>query len=127
MADESIFFQSGDITVTNARFIVGAQTFAMRGITSVQGIETPASYTWPIILVLVGLLMALSFFGGVIGVGIFGLLFLAAGIWLITRRKPTFAVVLRTAGGEVTAYQSKDRDYISQIIRALNDSIISHG
>jgi len=113
--------------VTNARFIVGAQTFAMRGITSVQGIETPASYGWPALLSLLGLLMALGLFSGAIGLGVFGVLILAAGIWLFTRQKPTFAVVLRTAGGEVTAYQSKNRDHIAEIIRALNDAIISHG
>ena len=33
--DESVFFQDGDIMVTNARFVVGARTFAIRGITSV--------------------------------------------------------------------------------------------
>jgi hypothetical protein len=128
MADESTFFQSRGIAVTNARFIVGAQTFAMHGITSVQGVETPASYGWPALLTLVGLIiMALSLFGGEIGVGVFGVLLFAAGIWLFTRQKPKFAVVLRTAGGEVTAYESRNRDHIAEIIRALNEAIISHG
>jgi hypothetical protein len=127
MADETTFFQSGGIAVTNARFIVGAQTFAMRGITSVEGVEQSASYTWPVILALLGFVMAISLFSGEIGLGIFGLLLLAAGIWLITRQKPTFSVVLRTAGGEVTAYQSKSRDHIAEIIHALNQAIISHG
>ena len=127
MADESTFFQSRGIAVTNARFIVGAQTFAMRGITSVQGVETPASYGWPALVTLLGLVMALSLFGSEIGLGVFGMLLFAAGIWLFTRQKPTFAVVLRTAGGEVTAYASRNRDHIAEIIRALNEAIISHG
>jgi hypothetical protein len=127
MAEETTFFQSGDIAVTNARFIVGAQTFAMRGITSVQGIEQSPSYVAPVILALLGLILALNLFSGEIGLGILGLLILAASIWLFTRRKPTFAVVLRTAGGELTAYQSKKRDHIAEIIHALNQAIISHG
>ena len=128
MADESTFFQSRGIAVTNARFIVGAQTFAVRGITSVQGVETPASYGWPALLTLLGLvIMALSLFGGEVGVGVFGVLLFAAGIWLFTRQKPKFAVVSRTAGGEVTAYESRNRDHIAEIIRALNEAIISHG
>ena len=127
MADESTFFQSGDIAVTNARFIVGAQTFAMRGITSVQGVETPATYVGPVILALLGLIMAASLFNGSIGLGIVGVLILAADICIFIRRKTTFAVVLRTAGGEVTAYQSTNREHIAQIIRALNEAIISHG
>ena len=128
MANESVFFQSGDITVTNARFIVGAQTFAMRGITSVQGVETSASYTSTVIVALLGVIIAFVGFGNsTIGLGILGILLIAAGIWLGIRQRPTFAVVLRTAGGEVTAYQSKNRDHISQIIQALNNAIISHG
>jgi hypothetical protein len=61
------------------------------------------------------------------GVGVFGVLLFAAGIWLFTRQKPKFAVVLRTAGGDVTAYESRNRDHIAEIIRALNEAIISHG
>ena len=113
--------------MTNARFIVGAQTFAMRGITSVQGVETPATYVGPVILALLGLIMAASLFNGSIGLGIVGVLILAADICIFIRRKTTFAVVLRTAGGEVTAYQSTNREHIAQIIRALNEAIISHG
>jgi hypothetical protein len=127
MADETTFFQSGDIAVTNARFIARAQTFAMRGITSVEGVETPANYVGPVILSVLGLIMATGLLTGAIALGIFGLLILAGGIWLFTRQKPKFAVVLRTAGGEVTAYQNTDREQIAQIIRALNEAIVSNG
>ena len=127
MTTETTFFQSGDVTVTNARFMVGAQTFAMRGITSVQGVETPASYTALVFVILVGVVFTIAGFASAIGLAVFGVLLAAGGIWLCFRQKPTYAVVLRTAGGEVTAYQSKDRDYIFQVIQALNDSIISHG
>ena len=71
--------------------------------------------------------MAFSLLAGEISLGIFGLLILAGGFWIFTRLKPTFAVVLRTAGGEVTAYQSKNSDHIAEIIDALNQAIISHG
>ena len=127
MADETTFFQSGDITVTNARFIVGAQTFAMRGVTSVEGVETPVSYAAPVFIVIFGLVLALAGFSGSVFLAIVGILVIAAGVAIAIRRKATFAVVLRTAGGEITAYQSFDRAYISSIIQALNDSIISHG
>lgn len=127
MAEETTFFQSGDIAVTNARFVVGAQTFAMRGITSVQGVKRSAGYAAPIIMAAFGLALVVGFFVGVAGLGVFGLLILAADIWLFTRRRPIFAVVLRTAGGELTAYESKNRDQIASIIDALNQAIISHG
>ena len=127
MAEESTFFRSGNIVVTNARFVVGSQTFAMRGITSVQGVETPVSYIIPVLVGLLGLVLAVNLFrNGSFG-GIIGILILAAAIWMAVRQKPTFAVVLRTAGGEVTAYKSTNRDFIAQIIKALNEAIISHG
>lgn len=127
MTDETTFFQSGEVTVTNARFIVGTQTFAMRSITSVQGVETPASYTALVFVILVGVYLAITGFASSIGLAIVGVFLVAGGIWFCFRQRPTYAVVLRTAGGEVTAYQSNDRDYIFQVIQALNDSIISHG
>jgi hypothetical protein len=125
--EELIFFHSENIAVTNARFIVGAQTFAMRGITSVEGVETPVSYSGAAALGLVGLVMFMNLFNGGIFIGVMGLLIIAAAIWLIKQKKPTYAVVLRTAGGEVTAYQSADRKHIAQIIQALNQAMISHG
>ena len=127
MAEEITFFQGENIIVTNARFVVGAQTFAMRGITSVEGVEIPASFVAPVIGILLGLIMALNLFNGGIGLGIIGVLIFAAAICLAIYRKSTFVVVLRTAGGEVTAYQSTDKNYIAQIIRALNEAIISQG
>src|SRR5271154_3076624 len=128
MSAETIFFQEGEILVTNARFVVGSQTFAMRTITSVKGEMTPANYVGAILLIIIGLIIALiAFLNLVIVVGIFGVLVLAAGIWIASKRKPIYAVVLTTAGGEITAHASKDWSYISQIIEALNQSIISHG
>jgi hypothetical protein len=39
--DERTFFQCEDIAVTNSRFVVGAQTFALSNITSVKATEQP--------------------------------------------------------------------------------------
>jgi hypothetical protein len=142
--DESVFFRSGNILVTNARFVVGAKTFAMRGITSVEAVESDSSElaekqsgnaVGPIftgtglLIIAVGLICWLmfdfSFFVAVVA-GIIGFLMLVVGASFV-KMKRAFKIVLKTAGGEVTAYQSFDRNHIFQIIRALNDSIISHG
>ena len=45
MTGVSTYFRSGNIAVTNARFKIGAQTFAMRGIASVEGVETPVAFS----------------------------------------------------------------------------------
>jgi len=142
--DESVFFRSGDIMVTNARFVVGAKTFAMRGITSVEVVEkdevveTQPGSSWPqavggvgfIFSILVGFLCWLVFdtsFWVLVGAAVIGVLMILAAALLSTKWKRAFKIVLKTAGGDVTAYQSFDRGHISQISRALNDSIIAHG
>jgi hypothetical protein len=127
MPEESTFFQNGNITVTNARFIVAAHTFAIRGVTSVEGVETPASYGGAALAILLGLIMSIAIFTGGYAIGIVGLVLLVIGIALAINRKSKFAVVLRTAGGEVTAYESPDRHLVAQIIRALNEAIIAGG
>ena len=141
--EESVFFQSGGIMVTNARFVVGAKTFAMRGITSVEVVESdevaerqpgnvlpPAITGAGLVIIVVGLLCWLLYdfsFWVAVGAGIVGTFMIIVAASLATQLKRAFKIVLKTAGGEVTAYQSFDRGHISQIIRALNDSIISHG
>ena len=127
MSDEKVFFERGETTVTSARFIVGAQTFAMQGITSVQGIETPPGYALPAIMVVIGVGAGLSGLGRSVGLVAFGVAFSAFGVLVGFLRKSTYAVVLRTAGGEVVACRSKDRGYMLQVIQALNDAIVSRG
>ena len=143
------FFQGGDIVVTNARFVVGAKTFAMRGITSVEVVESeevveiksadPTASVLAGVFTLAGLLIIgagfycwISFefsflvvsIAGVIGLVMLGV---AGSPNFINYKKRAFKIVLKTAGGEVTAYKSFDREHISQIDNALNDSIISSG
>jgi hypothetical protein len=130
---ETVFFQSNDITVTNARFIVGAQTFAMRGITSVQGIRRSPSYGGPVVLIVVGMLFLFPMGNGiqekdtrsVVGFGLLAFILSITGILWSVWKKPTFEVVLRTSGGEVVAYSSLSQSYVSEIINALNQSIVS--
>ena len=139
---ETVFFQNETIMVTNARFVVGAKTFALSGITSVEVVEAdevveqqPGDIK-PLILtglglvsIVVGIICTMNGFGyGVLIVaGIIGVPILVGGALLSTQVKRAFKIVLKTASGEVTAYQSFDRAHISRINRALNDSIVSHG
>jgi hypothetical protein len=137
-ADESVFFQSGDVLVTNARFVIGAKTFAMRGITSVEVVESKEAVKLRansgdfvligigLVIIAIGVIFKMYGFGfGVLIItGIIGLLMLIIGAFP-ARVMRIFKVVLKTAGGDVIAYQSFDGNHISQIVRALNDSIVS--
>ena len=128
MNEERVFFQETEITVTNARFVVGSQTFAMRNITSVRAEKVEAKLEHPGYLMLVGVVIALiGFFGAGIPVGVIGIAMLAGGIYWAWNQDGTFAVVLTTSAGEVSAYQSNDRQLIAGIVKALNDSIVARG
>jgi hypothetical protein len=142
---ERVFFQGVEILVTNARFVVGAKTFAVRGITSVEIVKAEQDTDRPGIMCAASRGIAAVVFLAMIGLGlglwlgddfsfwvVIGLGTVGFGIWHIVysasiQRKPVFRILLKTAGGEIMGYQSFDRNHVSQIILALNDSIISNG
>jgi hypothetical protein len=122
MAEQS-FLDEGGVTVTNSRFIVSGQTYAMSGITSVKALTRKPSRKGPIILVAIGLLAMLAGKEAVV----VGLLFLAGGtVWWILH-KPTYIVVLHSASGEAEALTSKDGGFISRAVNALNQAIVARG
>jgi hypothetical protein len=123
---ERAFFQGVEILVTNARFVVGAKTFAMKGVTSVQGVKRPVDYKAQFVLIIVGGLLTAAGFGDSLWFLIIGLPILVIGIQACIAVKASYAVILTTSDGEVTAYSSLDANYISKIVNALNESIIAN-
>jgi len=122
MAEEKTFFQYEDVTVTNTRFMVGAQTFAMSNITSVKASKQDPNRLWPIVLIVIGVL-AMVGDGSVAVVGIFG----GSGVIWLVMQKTMYHVMLTTAGGETSALRSEQKDYIEKVVKALNDAIVSRG
>lgn len=128
MSTEKQYFQHEDVTVTSTRFIVGPQTFAMRNITSVNSLEVEPNAKPPFYLLMLGLFVALVGFGNSsIWAGVLGLGIIAYSVNWFWKQRPTFAVILTTAGGEVNAYESQSHNLISDIVAALNLSIVERG
>ncbi len=128
MSDEKVFFKQSGITITNARFIVDSQTFAIRNITSVKAERVKqdnAGLGW---MVGIGMLLVLIGLGGS-GAGfiIFGVLLAGLGFVLIWKQKDLYAVSLATSAGEVKAYKCEDKQLISGIVAGLNDAITHNG
>ena len=122
--EEKVFFAQGPVSVSNSRFIVHGQTYAMNGVTSVrQAVNNPSRF-WPLVLGFFDLIIML---GGSAGAIIFGGLLLGLAIYWWTRQKPDWIVVLSSSSGETRALSSKDRVFIDGVIQALNDSIIHRG
>jgi hypothetical protein len=121
--EEKVFFDSNGVSVSNARFIVHGQTYAMNGVTSVKQAVTHPSRLGPIVLGIIGLIVLTSGGNGVIWGGI---LLAVTVLWWI-KQKPEWIVVLNSSSGETQALTSEDRSYISGVIEALNQSIIHRG
>jgi len=123
MAEEKTFFQYEDVTVTNARFMVASQTFAMNNITSVKASREDPKRLWPIVLIVVGVLLAVA---GSTNMAI-GLVIGGAGAAWLLLQKTMYHVMLTTAGGETSALSSKEREYIEKVVQALNEAIVARG
>jgi hypothetical protein len=121
--EEKVFFSHNGVSVSNARFIVHGQTYAMNGVTSVKQAVKEPSRLGPVILGVIGLIALLNGGNGII----FGVALLAATVLWWMRQKPEWIVVLNSSSGETQALTSEDRSYISGVIEALNQSIIHRG
>ena len=120
---EQTFFNENGVTVTNSRFITPGQTYAMSGVTSIRKLKITPSYKAPIITAIIGFI-SLGFGDSGIAIGI--LLIIGAIAWFILN-KPTFVVVLSSASGEQKALSSKDEEFISRVVNALNEAIVARG
>lgn len=119
--DERIFFEYEDVKVTSARFVSGGQTFAMTNVTSVKPYEQKPSRLGGIIVLGIGLIiMAASNF-------IVGLLIAAAAAFHLYQQKTIFHILLATSAGETKALVTYQREYLNQVIAALNDAIVYRG
>lgn len=122
-APETVFFDGGGITVTNTRFVVPGQTYAMASVTSVRYLEKPQSW------IMGAVCGALAIWWLTIGTFMIPLVVVFAGISSLAlwRGRPRYDVILSTAAGEVRALSSHERGDVRQVVKALNDAIIFRG
>lgn len=124
---ETTFFREAGVTITNARFIVPAQTYAMSGITSVKMFRETPNLVFPILMLVVGALLCLGSIGSSAGAATFGAVVAAVGIALIATAKSKYHVLLKTASGEAQALTSPDVAFIRRVVEGLNASIVHRG
>lgn len=121
--EEQTFFNQGNVSVSNSRFIVDGQTYAMSNVTSVKSGYTEPSRGGSIVCGIIGL-MCLFGSGWVF---IVGLVLLAIAIFIWFSAKARYSVILNTSSGENQALISEDQSYIANVITSLNDAIVSRG
>ena len=118
--DETTFFEYEGVRVTNTRFIVEGQTFAMNNITSVKPLEQKPNRLLPGLLIAIGVLPALN---GAYG----GLVLSAIGIAWWAMQKTVYHIMLHTAGGETSALKTFQKEYLQKVVTALNNAIVHRG
>ena len=124
-AGEKSYFANGGVQITNKRAIFHSKTYAMRNISSVSLGRIPASRKVGILIALAGIAI-----GGCAGAAeaweglAFGLLVVGVGALAAWLPKDRFVVQLSSSSGEIRALVSKDRDFASGIVNALNEAII---
>lgn len=119
--EERIFFEYGDVKVTSSRFINGGQTYAMNNVTSVKPYEKKPNRTGGVIVLLIGLIIMFN------SSLITGLLITAAAAYYLYQQKTIYQILLATSAGETTALVTYQRDYMSDVIAALNNAIVHRG
>lgn len=118
--DETTFFEYESVRVTNTRFIVDGQTFAMNNITSVKPMEKKPNRVVPIVLIVLGVLPAIN--------GAYaGLVLSAIGAIWFAMQKTVYHIMLHTAGGETSALKTNQKEYLQQVVTALNNAIVHRG
>ena len=117
---ERIFFEYEGVKVTNARFVVDGQTFAMSNVTSVKTTEKKPNRLWPSIFILARIV-------GLFTQPIGGMLVLAIAAFWLFKQRTLYYVVLRTAGAETNALTTDQKPYLDKVAAALNEAIIYRG
>ncbi|MCC5883800.1 MAG: hypothetical protein JJU25_14360 [Halomonas sp.] len=121
--EEKVFFNQGNVSVSNSRFIVDGQTYAMSNVTSVKSGFIPPDRGAAKIIALIGL--GCLFGSGWVFVAGIAALVIAVLVWIGNKEK--YSVILNTSSGENQALVSEDESYITKIISSLNEAIVSRG
>lgn len=116
--EEQTFFDHDGVQVTNARFVVDANTYAVRNITSTAAWTKPRQW-------IAGAICAIAGLAAMAGAPPIGIFFLILGGLFFYFGRPVHYVRLHTSGGEVKAVKSYDIEYVRQIVAALNNAIVS--
>ena len=137
MGKETIFMDSGGVKVTNARVIVNGDTYSLANVTSCkaryhqhEGIHKGKAFLKKLTIVLG---FALGIFVGIKTENIIAAIaiILAAVIGALFIKSKykyrTYSIYFGSASGEQEAVNSANESFINEIVRAVNEAIVSRG
>ena len=127
-SEETVYYQDEKVRITNSRAVIGDKTFAMANITSVAAEVTRGNYLLPVLLLPAGLCTAsIGLLSDEQSIFVVGIIFILAAFAVSGQAKNRYSVTIGSASGESNALTSTDKDYISDIVEAMNEAIIQRG
>ena len=134
MAEEHSFLNDGGVYVSNTRVVIQGTTYATANITSVRKHMVPAKNGCAVTLAVVGALGAVGGLTSALGEGssdwtpfaVCTVLLIVGILWFRSLR-PTFHVMLATAGGERQGLTSQDEEVVDRVTGAIADAIVHRG
>ncbi len=116
------------VRITGTRAIFGSTTYSMANISSVSTAEEPAKRSGGIVTAIIGLiLLIIGASAGWSWLLIGGIILLLIGALVAWAAKGKYHVRISSASGEAIALSSNDREYITKVVFALNEAIVSRG
>lgn len=131
--DEKTFYESDNVKVTSARFIVNNQTYALSSVNSIKvcEVDVTSSPAAPALLVAGGIVWMLFLIFSKAGIIYYiqPIALIVGGFYLAIRikKKLEYRVVLTTSSGENAALRSNSKQEITLVEKALNDAIVYRG
>jgi len=130
MEDEKTLFEKTGVKVTTKRAIIGAKTYAMSDITSVN-MKSKAPSPVGFIMKMAGfptLVCALVLWSSERGPAytllVIFLLLVVVGYFIYRNARTRYAVIIGSSSGESNALQSDDEAFIENVVTAVNDAIV---
>jgi len=119
MAEEKVFLDEKGVKVTNARFITFGKTHSMAGVTAVSSYIIKPNRKRPLIVALVGVIIAIFHWSGFI--------FIAGAVAYWFLQKNNYTLTLSSASGSDDALTDPDKDFILRVVDAVNEAIVFRG
>ncbi len=124
--DEKPIYKDDVVTVTRTRIVVRSQTYALSGVTAISNRRKEANKMWPMIMAAAGAIILLGGLqGGGTAIIVAGAMVGGMGVLWYRSVSTKFGVVLTTKAGDTEVLTSDDEDWISNVISALNDAMVT--
>jgi hypothetical protein len=126
---ETVYLDEPSVFVTNTRAVLGNVTYPMANITSVRinRVEPDPSGVVGIAMLGAIFIVVCRCAGQPELSWVVGVLFAGLAYWVYSKLRPSFVVVLLSAGGETHAYASFDMADCQRVVTALSNAIVSRG